>query len=79
MIAFDVALTALAEAILNTTLRHQLNLSQKHLGDGDCSALQEVVKEGSTSTRLKLSLVSVAVIAPAKAFKHNSTKTQLNL
>lgn len=54
MIAFDVALTALAEAILNTTdNKTPVIFVRKKLGDGDFNALQEAVRESSTSTPLK--------------------------
>ena len=53
MIAFDVALTTLAEAIFKLNSKAPVIFVRKQLGDGDFSALQEAVRESSTSTLLK--------------------------
>ena len=73
MIAFDVALTTLVEAIFKHNRKAPVIFVRKQLGDGDFSALQEARQREFNINTVEIALVSVAVIAPAKTFKHNST------
>ena len=60
----------------------QLDLTDKGLSTGDCTALAEAIKHNSTITQLDLAgnqLGTGHCTALAKAIKHNSTITQLNL